>query len=91
MSGNHELHLTSENSYQEYLRNLQNTLPPLSPEEQFSFGYNDYLQSPLQPLMDNLESQTYETFEKDPVKYTNYEEAVYQALMERFQKTTEIP
>jgi len=23
--------------------------------------------------MDNLESQTYETFEKDPVKYVQYE------------------
>ena len=26
-------------------------------------------QAPLQPLKDNLESQTYETFEKDPIKY----------------------
>lgn len=24
----------------------------------------------MQPLMDNLEAQTYETFEKDTVKYT---------------------
>ena len=30
-------------------------------------------QAPLQPLMDNLESQTYETFERDPVKYKQYE------------------
>lgn len=27
----------------------------------------------LQPLMDNLDSQTYEIFEKDPVKYAQYE------------------
>lgn len=27
-----------------------------------------WLQSPLQPLMDNLESQTYETFERDATK-----------------------
>jgi len=27
-----------------------------------------------QPLMDNLESQTYEVFERDPVKYKLYEE-----------------
>ena len=26
-----------------------------------------------QPLMDNLESQTYEVFEKDPVKYSEYQ------------------
>ena len=43
----------------------------------------DYLQAPLQPLMDNLENDTYEGFERDPVKYRQYEEAVYQALMER--------
>ena len=36
--------------------------------------FYDYLQAPLQPLMDNLENQTYETFEKDPVKYRQYEE-----------------
>lgn len=26
-----------------------------------------------QPLMDNLQSVTYEMFEKDPVKYVQYE------------------
>lgn len=40
----------------------------------------DYLQAPLQPLMDNLESQTYEAFEKDPVKYKQYERAIVKAL-----------
>jgi len=33
--------------------------------------------------MDNLESQTYETFERDPIKYREYERAVYLALLER--------
>ena len=28
-------------------------------------------------------SQTYEVFEKDPVKYVTYEEAVLQALIDR--------
>lgn len=51
--------------------------------EQFSKGYEDYLQTPLQPLMDNLESQTYEVFEKDPVKYQEYQNAVYKALIDR--------
>lgn len=37
-------------------------------------GYYDYLQAPLQPLMDNLHGMTYESFEKDPVKYYQYEE-----------------
>ena len=40
---------------------------------QFAKGYEDYLQCPLQPLMDNLESQTYEIFEKDPIKYSQYQ------------------
>lgn len=30
--------------------------------------------------MDNLESQTYEAFEKDPVKYRQYERAIVKAL-----------
>lgn len=50
------------------------------PIERYARGYEDYLQSPLQPLMDNLESQTYEVFEKDPVKYTQYQTAIYQAI-----------
>ena len=33
--------------------------------------------------MDNLETDTYEGFEKDPIKYQQYEEAVYQALMDK--------
>lgn len=41
------------------------------------------LQAPLQPLQDNLESQTYETFERDTKKYTAYEDAVKAALLDR--------
>lgn len=41
------------------------------------------LQAPLQPLQDNLESQTYETFERDGTKYLAYEEAIYAALQDR--------
>ena len=37
----------------------------------------------LQPLMDNLESGTYEVFEKDPVKYREYQNAIYHALVDR--------
>lgn len=32
--------------------------------------------------MDNLESQTYEVFEKDPVKYNEYQNAIYSALLD---------
>ncbi|CAH1778835.1 unnamed protein product, partial [Owenia fusiformis] len=70
-------------SYQQYLEHLWQTREPLDPVAQFAKGYEDYLQCPLQPLMDNLESQTYEVFEKDPVKYSMYQKAVYSALLDR--------
>ena len=38
---------------------------------------------PLQPLQDNLELQTYETFERDTPKYAAYEQAVHDALLDR--------
>ncbi|KAH8601327.1 PRMT5 arginine-N-methyltransferase-domain-containing protein [Bisporella sp. PMI_857] len=63
-----------------YLRYLQRNQPPRTTIEKFGSGYQDYLQAPLQPLTDNLESVTYEVFEKDPVKYDNYELAIVQAL-----------
>lgn len=51
--------------------------------ENFSHGVAcELFQVPLQPLADNLESQTYEVFERDPVKYVNYEKAVYLALLD---------
>ena len=55
-------------------------MPVGDPLQQFARGYEDYLQCPLQPLMDNLESQTYEVFEKDPVKYSEYQAAMTAAL-----------
>ncbi|KAF1923983.1 protein arginine N-methyltransferase HSL7 [Didymella exigua CBS 183.55] len=63
-----------------YLRYLQRNQPPKSQIERFGRGFQDYLQSPLQPLSDNLESITYEVFEKDPIKYAWYERATAQAL-----------
>ena len=46
-------------------------------------GTEDVLQVPLQPLSDNLESSVYEIFEKDPVKYSVYREAIKEALKDR--------
>lgn len=63
-----------------YMRNLQNKQPPQTQLERFGSGYQDYLQAPLQPLTVNLESITYEVFEKDPVKYDWYEKAIARAL-----------
>ena len=75
----------------DYIRNLRSRYIPgdvmsiakkETAEAQFVDGYRDHLQIPLQPLKDNLESFVYETFEKDPVKYAQYEEALRRALID---------
>jgi protein arginine N-methyltransferase 5 len=66
-----------------YVAQVYQTLPVFTQAEKFELSYRDFLQAPLQPLSDNLESQTYETFERDPVKYVQYEEAVYRCLMDK--------
>ncbi|KNC46185.1 protein arginine N-methyltransferase 5 [Thecamonas trahens ATCC 50062] len=62
-------------AYAEYVEHLASTMEP-SPVG----GYEDELQAPLQPLQDNLESTTYETFERDAPKYKLYRKAVRRAL-----------
>ncbi|XP_061587228.1 protein arginine N-methyltransferase 5 [Cololabis saira] len=69
--------------YLQYLEYLSQNRPAPNDYDLFAKGYEDYLQSPLQPLMDNLESQTYEVFEKDPIKYSQYQQAVYKCLLDR--------
>ncbi|KAF8639417.1 hypothetical protein AX17_001507 [Amanita inopinata Kibby_2008] len=77
-----------EPAYMQYLRHLERTSPAVQAiqtagtVENYAHGYQDYLQPPLQPLMNDLQSVTYETFEQDPVKYAQYEEAMYRALLE---------
>jgi protein arginine N-methyltransferase 5 len=65
-----------------YLRDFQHRQPPRTTLERFGAGYQDYLQAPLQPLTDNLESITYEVFEKDPIKYNQYLLAIQRALQD---------
>ncbi|EER24983.1 Skb1 methyltransferase family protein [Coccidioides posadasii C735 delta SOWgp] len=76
-----------------YIRNLQTKQPPRTPMERFGVGYQDFLQAPLQPLTVNLESVTYEVFEKDPIKYEWYERAIAKALKDWIakKKTTSSP
>ncbi|XP_062224110.1 protein arginine N-methyltransferase 5-like isoform X3 [Phragmites australis] len=69
--------------YLDYTAYLYRRMDPLPEQECFEINYRDFLQSPLQPLMDNLEAQTYETFEKDAVKYTQYQRAIAKALVDR--------
>ena len=71
---------TEDDHYVQYLRHLQTKQSTQTPMDQFGAGYQDYLQAPLQPLTVNLESVTYEVFEKDPIKYEWYERAVARAL-----------
>ncbi|OAA71068.1 protein arginine N-methyltransferase HSL7 [Akanthomyces lecanii RCEF 1005] len=69
--------------YVEYLRWVESRQPPLTIfESPMLTSFQDWLQSPLQPLSDNLESATYEVFEGDPVKYNQYEAATMEALIE---------
>lgn len=55
----------------------------LNEEDLIEHEYRNYLQSPLQPLADNLESTTYETFEKDSIKYELYERACCAAMQDK--------
>jgi protein arginine N-methyltransferase 5 len=70
-------------SFHQYLKHLKSTKPEVDVINRFAEGYHDRLQMPLQPLMDNLESATYEVFEMDPIKYQEYERAITQAVMDR--------
>ncbi len=61
-------------AYKQYMDHLWQGQELPDQVTMFAKGYEDYLQCPLQPLKDNLESQTYEVFEKDPIKYSGYQE-----------------
>jgi protein arginine N-methyltransferase 5 len=72
--------------YLQYLQHLRKrpevTAVVDSDEAGLELRYLDVLQRPLQPLKDHLEFGTYEVFEKDPVKYAQYEHAITMALQE---------
>ncbi|RXK42065.1 protein arginine N-methyltransferase 5 [Tremella mesenterica] len=84
-------------AYLQYLRHITTTPGPgvgmslangASAVGDLGAGYSDFLQAPLQPLMDDLGSATYDVFERDPVKYRQYEAAIYLALMDLPQEKT---
>ncbi|KAI1129873.1 PRMT5 arginine-N-methyltransferase-domain-containing protein [Nemania abortiva] len=75
--------IQGHNAYLAYLRHLERHQEPYNDLELNTLtNFQDWLQSPLQPLSDNLESVTYEVFEGDPVKYNQYEMAIEEALRE---------
>jgi protein arginine N-methyltransferase 5 len=73
----------SINDHYQYLCYLFKNHDNLDQEEKIEINYRNYLQSPLQPLADNLESSTYETFENDTIKYDIYEESLYKAFLDK--------
>jgi type II protein arginine methyltransferase len=84
-------HALGSRCYVDYLRHLYSNKYVLTEKDAYEAPYYDFLQSPLQPLADNLESQTYETFEKDPIKYREYEEAIFRALSDRRSSDNKTP
>ncbi|KAH8162328.1 hypothetical protein CIB48_g5924 [Xylaria polymorpha] len=75
--------IQGHNAYLAYFRHLERQQEPYTELELNTLtSFQDWLQSPLQPLSDNLESVTYEVFEGDPVKYNQYERAIEEALRE---------
>jgi protein arginine N-methyltransferase 5 len=80
---NRTSHLPPTNPHVSYMRYVERHQPPYSALESVTMtSFQDWLQSPLQPLSDNLESATYEVFEGDPVKYYQYELAITEAMYE---------
>ncbi|KAK4040548.1 PRMT5 arginine-N-methyltransferase-domain-containing protein [Parachaetomium inaequale] len=80
---NRRPHMSAMNAHVGYMRYLERQQPPFSAMETPALtSFQDWLQPPLQPLADNLESATYEVFEGDPVKYDQYEKAITEAMIE---------
>lgn len=69
-----------------YLAFLYQNTTSLTPYgSDFISGFEDYLQTPLQPLKHNLQSYVYETFEQDPIKYYEYQKAISKALIDKYE------
>ncbi|CAH2020197.1 unnamed protein product [Acanthoscelides obtectus] len=66
--------------YVRYLQFLGKKLYVHDVMNEFVHGFEDFLQNPLQPLTEHLETNIYETFEKDQVKYDTYQNAMYKAI-----------
>ncbi|XP_060519881.1 protein arginine N-methyltransferase 5 [Cylas formicarius] len=79
------IHLDTEADffmYVKYMNFLGKKLYSCDIMAEFVQGCEDYLQCPLQPLTEHLETNVYEVFEKDQVKYDVYQKAIYDALQE---------
>lgn len=70
-------------NYLGYLYQNTTSLTPYSSD--YISGFEDYLQTPLQPLKHNLQSYVYETFEQDPIKYYEYQRAISKAIIDKYE------
>lgn len=68
--------------YWAYINFLGKKLHHVDDTTDYMQGCEDYLQNPLQPLSENLETMVYEVFEKDQIKYVEYQNAIQKALEE---------
>ena len=89
---NDDTRATSHSYYRQYLNHIRQrpavtAVLDTPAAQQLEQEYLDVLQKPLQPLADHLLHSTYETFEKDPVKYQQYQTACAAALQEFVQQT----
>jgi len=78
-----ELGIKQQFNYLGHLYQNTSSLTPYSSD--FISGFEDYLQTPLQPLKHNLQSYVYETFEQDPIKYYEYQRAITKALIDKYE------
>lgn len=78
-----ELGIKQQFNYLAHLYQNTTSLTPYSSD--FISGFEDYLQTPLQPLKHNLQSYVYETFEQDPIKYYEYQRAISKALNDKYE------
>lgn len=67
-------------TYLEYIRFIYNSFVVIMNDNS---GYEDQLRFPLQPMHDDLDSSTYEVFERDPAKYSLYQSAIEAAIIDK--------
>lgn len=77
--------------YVRYLNFLGKKLYVPDTMTDFVQGYEDQLQNPLQPLTEHLETNVYEIFEKDQVKYDTYQNAIYKAVESFSKESVNVP
>ncbi|KAK7320728.1 hypothetical protein VNO77_30465 [Canavalia gladiata] len=66
----------------EHIRYLYEQMDPLTEQEGSEFALRDFLQSPSQPIRNYSEALGHDKFERDMGKYSQYESAIAQALLD---------